>query len=976
MYYGLRTLLVLAVVVAGGCRKSESPSQPISDAKTQYNEVFDTVDKDSGQVLPVNDAPLAVPVPIEIPPSPAPVFLPPAPGPIVAATFSGSGGGGSPPDIFGCRTDKDCNDHNPCTIGTCEERVCVYTFDESKTTFGSCETDGNPCTAGKCVDIDNDIFCYEQPREFISEPVGCLDDNQCTSDSCVVVPKDGGRVKYDDAGNIILTAEGQCIHEVMDNSPCFVEEFCQTGACTLTGAGVPGDDFAISCIALPPDEPQAFCPNTDFNVCTTEACVVGTGCVSTELPDGTSCNDFDPCSMNDECQTDPNTHDFYCFGTPRIYVPTEDGGFDDENPCTEDICSAGVGTHIPLNGPFGPYCETGMPGICNDGDSQCLDGVDTSMCIPMFRPGNKVESCALPNGLDDDCDGETDECHCPEIPDGATFRYVSTSGDDGTGGSNDCTDPSNPCATIAHAIAESDPGDAIFLAAGTYNQFGITVNKNIFIYGAGAQYSIVDAQELGRIFLVNNVQATFCDLTLANASITDPDQPAADTSGGAIRALAGSTTTISHCILRDNAAVRGAAATNLGTMIVEESAVNNNTTTISGGGLRNENSGSLTVTNSFFNNNTSPNGGAIINVLGTLTVTGSTFNANSSSQGGAITNLATMTLTDSTFTDNSAYVPGINPTGGALVNFGTGTITGTSFTGNSSVFGGAIRNFASGTLNISESLFQSNVAFFNGGAIDNTGTLSISLTTVSQNSTISALGVAGGISNFGRNATGTDPVQPGIASITDSTISYNSSTEGGGLVNNGGTVTLTRSTVDNNSGANFAGGLNNFGGVRAATLTIINSTISGNVTSITGSGGGIVNSGLVGTKVTIDFSTIAFNFAGLQANSGGGIKNFSGVVEVKNSIVAENTPQDCDGSITSLGNNINSDTTCSFGPATDPLLEPLQNNGGPTFTHELGPTSPAIDAAACEAVVPTDQRGEPRATAGTTCDIGSFEVQP
>ena len=63
----------------------------------------------------------------------------------------------------------------------------------------------------------------------------------------------------------------------------------------------------------------------------------------------------------------------------------------------------------------------------------------------------------------------------------------------------------------------------------------------------------------------------------------------------------------------------------------------------------------------------------------------------------------------------------------------------------------------------------------------------------------------------------------------------------------------------------------------------------------------------------------------------------------------------------------------------DPLLGPLQNNGGPTFTHALLPGSPAIDAGDPNFTPPpsTDQRGCPfdRVFNGRI-DIGSFETQP
>ena len=57
-------------------------------------------------------------------------------------------------------------------------------------------------------------------------------------------------------------------------------------------------------------------------------------------------------------------------------------------------------------------------------------------------------------------------------------------------------------------------------------------------------------------------------------------------------------------------------------------------------------------------------------------------------------------------------------------------------------------------------------------------------------------------------------------------------------------------------------------------------------------------------------------------------------------------------SITSLGYNLVENTTCTInGDSTgvitglDPQLGPLQDNGGPTFTHILLAASPAIDAA-------------------------------
>ena len=91
------------------------------------------------------------------------------------------------------------------------------------------------------------------------------------------------------------------------------------------------------------------------------------------------------------------------------------------------------------------------------------------------------------------------------------------------------------------------------------------------------------------------------------------------------------------------------------------------------------------------------------------------------------------------------------------------------------------------------------------------------------------------------------------------------------------------------------------------------------------------------------------------------------------------------GTVISHGYNLSSDNGGGFLTATgdqintDPMLGPLQNNGGPTFTHELLTGSPAINAGDPNFTPPPfyDQRGPgyDRVVDGRI-DIGSFEVQP
>jgi hypothetical protein len=231
-------------------------------------------------------------------------------------------------------------------------------------------------------------------------------------------------------------------------------------------------------------------------------------------------------------------------------------------------------------------------------------------------------------------------------------------------------------------------------------------------------------------------------------------------------------------------------------------------------------------------------------------------------------------------------------------------------------------------------------------------------------------------------------VNYGILTIKASTISGNRSAAvyggtGGGIFNRG-TLTIQTTTLSGNVEEARVGNFGGGGGIRnAGTLTINNSTISGN--SAGGTGGGIDNFG----TLTIHNSTLSGNKA--SSGGGGGIANSSvATATLQNSIVA-NSPAggNCGGTLTSKGYNLSSDSTCNFNKSgdlnnTDPMLGPLQNNGGPTQTMALPAGSPAIDAgnpSGCTDshghLLKTDQRGRPRPDKEDTggCDMGAYERQ-
>jgi hypothetical protein len=208
--------------------------------------------------------------------------------------------------------------------------------------------------------------------------------------------------------------------------------------------------------------------------------------------------------------------------------------------------------------------------------------------------------------------------------------------------------------------------------------------------------------------------------------------------------------------------------------------------------------------------------------------------------------------------------------------------------------------------------------------------------------------------------------------IINSTLSGNTAGLGGGVFISG-TVTIINSTFSSNM-ASEGGGIYNSG---SGTLTISNSTFSGNAAPV--AGGASFN---IGT-LQIANTTLSDNSSPL----GGGVFNI-GTLQIANTIVNAGASganiANNGGTVTSHGYNLSSDDGGGFltGPGdqinTNPLLGPLQDNGGPTFTHELLPGSPAIDAGDPNFTPPPffDERGQgfPRVV-NDRIDKGSFEVQ-
>jgi hypothetical protein len=204
--------------------------------------------------------------------------------------------------------------------------------------------------------------------------------------------------------------------------------------------------------------------------------------------------------------------------------------------------------------------------------------------------------------------------------------------------------------------------------------------------------------------------------------------------------------------------------------------------------------------------------------------------------------------------------------------------------------------------------------------------------------------------------------------VEGSTISDNSASGpgadaglGGGLaVYDGSTAALVNSTISGNSAGQYGGGVWLLGQTGPASLALVNTTIAGNSAGLGGGAIEINNQG-AGATVTFKNSLVAGNSAPANASCENPDEGFG------------------PGILDSLGNNLEDHDLCEFDqptdlPDTDPLLGPLQDNGGPTWTHALLTGSPAIDAGDDAACPPTDQRGVPRPQ-GPASDIGAFEAE-
>jgi CSLREA domain-containing protein len=549
----------------------------------------------------------------------------------------------------------------------------------------------------------------------------------------------------------------------------------------------------------------------------------------------------------------------------------------------------------------------------------------------------------------------------------ATFN-VNTTNDtaDANPGDGICADGSAQCSLRA-AISEANAlagDDIINVPAGTYTQTLVAANEDA---NAGGDWDITT-----NITITGAGQATTI-LQAAATPNTATERVMEITSASAVVSISGVTLRHGNKTGAAATATRGGGIRNAGTLTMTDSTVTLNNAA-GAGGVRNERT--ITLNNVTVSNNACNNGGATC-------FGGGMYNT--------LAALSTVTINNSTITNNTSTGPAANGFGfaaGIGIESASGfnlVITGSTISnnvGNGTGTGGAngsglrMLPTAASTANITNSRFLNNSGA-GGSSVQGSGITLFTSGTGSFTGTWDGISVSGNTGNAG-----------GSGVFLNAT---------GGALN----VDIRNSTISGNTGGINAGGVavTNVGGTASSTATVnfLNSTISGN--TVSGSGGGLfVEQPAAGTvTVNCNFCTIAANQANIDntgaADGGGGIfRSTAGTVNLKNSIVADNTigtggvGPDIAGTVNSQDfNHIENLSGATITGATgnnstgDPQLGPLANNGGSTQTHLPAGGSPVANSIPsgtndCGNVVNRDQRGITRPQS-TGCEKGSVEIQ-
>lgn len=578
------------------------------------------------------------------------------------------------------------------------------------------------------------------------------------------------------------------------------------------------------------------------------------------------------------------------------------------------------------------------------------------------------------------------------------------------------------------AAAAAAGDDTVLIGPGTYNE-NVVVNDSSGLLEIRGQASPTAGVAVngggGDVFKVT----THSDVTIAGLDISNGDRGIVSVNGsGAL--------TIDDVRARDFNRV-GLVVDNLPAFTIRNSQVINGsygafsrftpTVTIDNTSLLNnrvdggqfQHTTSLLISNVTASNNPQ-RGISAFPSTGTTEILNLTAADNSIAGLGVFNGRTNLIVTGGSFTGNAYHgIDSHSVTSATISNVfvsGNGSPAGGAQTGGAGIRVGS--DLSTAVVNIQDSLIENNTEGFNGGGgvlIAGAASGVIERSTIRNNSSTGSVGGGVLISSTGTGSAIRDSViegnsavygggvysgsdtAAGVLRIERTTILDNTAigdsgedfvgADGGGMFVRNRTLVVDESTVSGNSVGDAASADPASGGgiaIESSTVTVQNSTVSGNTAGVNGAGAAI--HGGSSTTTTFINATIADNHAGVL---GGGIYRdaSAGAVRLANSLIATNTAAsapDVSGSFFDFSSNLVGDGTGSSGlggnligtaaSPIDPVIAPLADNGGPTVTHALLSSSPAIEGvfAASNFVLPNDQRGVLRPQ-GNQRDIGSYE---
>ena len=283
-----------------------------------------------------------------------------------------------------------CEDDESCASGLCYEGMCLDPQGDE---------DGDGLLNGTEVALGTNPFARDTDDDGVDDP-----EEVVSTSSPADADGDG---KIDAIESRVADADGDCLtdqFDPVDDKPADDLPGLVDATCPADGVCAEAAERRVRCVdgvarcvldAVPGHEAdETTCDGLDndcdgvtddTNACDVDdPCLVGrcdgaNGCV-TDLREG-ACNDDNACTTGDRCE------EGVCRGAADLDC-------DDGNPCTDDTCDPAAGCRTANN--TAP-CDDADP--CTSGDV-CAGGVCAGFAVTF-------DCEAL--GVDDDCDGYTDE---------------------------------------------------------------------------------------------------------------------------------------------------------------------------------------------------------------------------------------------------------------------------------------------------------------------------------------------------------------------------------------------------------------------------------------------------------------------------------------------------------------------------------------------------------------------------------------